>query len=84
MQAKKIQLLERGEIAKPGDFADKWAYNKNAPRKVGKAVYTRKRFEIFAKWCVDKYDDKSKQNRLKIIDIAGGGGKLSSELTKLD
>lgn len=84
LNVNKIDLLERGEIAKPGDYADKWAWDRKKPRKVGKPLFTGLRFEIFAKWCVDKFDDTTKQNRMKILDVAGGSGKLSAQLEKLE
>ena len=55
-------LVQRGEIAKPGDFADKWAWNRNEKPKKGKPRNTRKRFYKFAKWCVETFDDVEKDD----------------------
>lgn len=83
--------MQRGELSRPGDYADKWAYDKVVTqKKEGKKVCTRARFRKFARWCVDtfafSFDDKNNsfKKQLNILDIAGGSGKLSAELIKLN
>lgn len=76
--------MHRGEVSRPGDFADKWAYDKVVTlKKKGKSLCTHARFRTFAKWCVDTFNTDPNATPLHILDIAGGGGKLSAELVKL-
>ena len=90
-----VELIRRGQPPRPADNADKWSWDPSKPQRRGRPVRSRSRFEVFAKWCVATFhsrDDVADITgtgrgavlpRLRVLDVAGGGGKLSAELAKL-
>ena len=90
------QLLARGEAARPGDYSVKWSVPEAADHRKGPKVGVPRRhgnrFRVFADWCVATLlllptaapglsHLGVGRPRGSVLDVAGGGGKLSDYLS---
>uniref|UniRef100_A0A7S1MIP0 Uncharacterized protein n=1 Tax=Neobodo designis TaxID=312471 RepID=A0A7S1MIP0_NEODS len=94
VDARSATVLQRGPVARPGDFSEKWrlkASAQSAPRrppvaggKRDQPRRTRNRFACMAALVFEHTPPRDDGESMRFVDVAGGSAKLAVELTSAD